>query len=130
MKVGIFFVLRVATKNLANAQRGTSRRQMMARVHAAKRDRQIATIITRGEMIRAKVIAVDVASPCTIIAAPHVVALARLDAHDGLPGACQEHRGWYRRCGFGIDDGGPFGDVGATRISERRGRFGLEVQIE
>jgi hypothetical protein len=128
MSAGIVFVLRVATRNLANYQRGTGRRQMMARVREAKKHRNDAWVMTRTSMMMAKV------TPAALV--PCVVTLRRmsshwrgLDRHDGLPGALKNVVDGIADA-LGIDDGGPMVEWRYENKRCARGNFGVEVQIE
>lgn len=128
MSAALFFVLRVKTQNLANAQRGTTRRQAMARVHAAKRVRQSAEIVTRGIMLREKLKARDLL-PCKVTLRRMSSHWRGLDSHDGLPGALKNVVDGIADA-LGIDDGGPFAIWKYENKKCARGCFGIEVLIE
>lgn len=128
MKAALFFVLRIKTQNLANAQRGTSRRQAMGRIHAAKRARQSAEIVTRAMMLREN-IPPSMLLPCRVTLRRMSSHWRGLDSHDGLPGALKNVVDGIADA-LGIDDGGPFAVWKYENKRVARGFFGIEVLIE
>ena len=125
--LGLFFVARVRTRNLANFQRGNSKTAAAIRVRQARKQHEDGANETRAAMYRAKLTAIDLV-PCVVTLRRLSSHWRGLDTHDGLPGSLKYVVDGIAEA-LGIDDGGPMVTWRYENKKCARGMFGVEVEV-